>query len=56
MTPIQNAIITSVSFIVLYWFVMSGGTTFSGDWLPPPLLMKLIWGLQDLKRDGKTDQ
>jgi len=55
MTPIQNAIITSIIFLIIWW-LLSGGTTFSGDPLPPPLLIEFIQWLRNLKRDGKTDE
>ncbi len=55
MTPIQNASITSIIFLIIWWLFMSGGTTFSGDPIPPPLLIEFVQWLRNLKREEKNE-
>lgn len=55
MTPIQNAITVSITFLIMWWLFMSGGTTFSGDPIPPPLLIDFVQWLRKLKRDKRTE-
>lgn len=37
-----NAITSSFLFLILFWLLYAGSTTFSGEWIPPPIIIKII--------------
>lgn len=53
-----NSIIDILIFLIIFWLIFAGSTTFNGQWLPPPIIIKFIcWLLgwnkeKEIKENG----
>ncbi|MBA7490896.1 hypothetical protein ES702_01439 [subsurface metagenome] len=42
-------------FLILFWLVFAGTTTFSGEWIPPPIIIKFICWLCGINKDKEKE-